>query len=43
MAVGIFPLGAMVNHDCAPNTLHTFSGSRMLFRWGRTGESAVTL
>lgn len=34
LAVGIFPLGAMVNHDCRPNTVHTFSGARMVFRCG---------
>ena len=35
LAVGIFPLGAMANHDCRPNTLHAFRGGRMVFRWGR--------
>lgn len=34
MAVGIYPLGAMVNHDCRPNAVHTFAaGGRMVFRW----------
>ena len=32
VAVGIFPLGAMVNPDCSPNPVHAFTGSRMLFR-----------
>ncbi len=37
LAVGIFPLGAMVNHDCRPNAVHTFSGSRMVFRCSGLG------
>jgi hypothetical protein len=43
VAVGIFPLGAMVNHDCSPNTVHAFSGSRMLFRWGWPGLTCRAL
>lgn len=33
LAVGIFPRGALVNHACQPNTVHSFAGDRMLFRW----------
>lgn len=32
VGVGIFPLGAMVNHDCRPNAVHAFKGTCMLFR-----------
>ncbi|KAL4427604.1 hypothetical protein ABPG75_001693 [Micractinium tetrahymenae] len=45
LAVGTFPLGAMVNHDCRPNTVHTFSGTRMVFRAIRDiqpGEEVAT-
>ncbi|CAL8470855.1 g10397 [Coccomyxa elongata] len=30
--VGIFPLGAMLNHSCTPNTMQSFTGSRIVFR-----------
>lgn len=30
--VGIYPLGAMLNHSCTPNTMQSFSGSRIVFR-----------
>ncbi|EFN53133.1 hypothetical protein CHLNCDRAFT_137504 [Chlorella variabilis] len=45
LAVGIFPLGAMANHDCRPNTLHAFRGGRMVFRAVRAiqpGEEVTT-
>ena len=30
--VGIYPLGAMLNHSCTPNAMQSFSGSRIVFR-----------
>ncbi|PRW45589.1 histone-lysine N-methyltransferase SMYD3 [Chlorella sorokiniana] len=45
LAVGIFPLGALVNHGCQPNTVHSFAGDRMLFRAVRAiqpGEEVTT-
>ncbi|KAL4855823.1 Histone-lysine N-methyltransferase [Chlorella vulgaris] len=46
VAVGIFPLGAMVNHSCHPNTVHAFrGGGRIVFRAVRTiqpGEEVTT-
>lgn len=35
LGVGIYPLGALVNHDCRPNCVQTFAGRNIVFRWGK--------
>jgi hypothetical protein len=32
VGVGIYPLGALVNHDCRPNCAQTFAGRDIVFR-----------
>jgi hypothetical protein len=33
IGVGLYPLGALVNHSCRPNCMQTFSGRNIVFRW----------
>jgi len=30
--VGLYPLGAMLNHSCKPNAMQSFVGKRIVFR-----------
>jgi SET and MYND domain-containing protein len=32
IGVGIYPLAALVNHDCGPNCVQTFAGRVIVFR-----------
>jgi hypothetical protein len=42
--VGLYPLGALVNHSCTPNCVQGFSGRRIVFRcvWREEGVSSST-
>lgn len=33
VGVGLFPLGALINHHCRPNCVQTFTGRSIVFRW----------
>lgn len=33
VGVGLYPLGALINHDCRPNCVQTFTGRSIVFRW----------
>ena len=42
VGVGIYPLGALLNHDCAPNCMQRFGPNRRVeFRWGLRWEFLV--
>ncbi len=30
--VGLYPVGAMINHSCTPNAMQSFTGRRIVFR-----------
>ena len=33
IGVGIYPLGALINHACRPNCVQTFAGRNIVFKW----------
>jgi hypothetical protein len=33
IGVGLYPLGALINHSCRPNCMQTFTGRNIVFRW----------
>lgn len=33
VGVGLYPLGALINHHCRPNCVQTFTGRSIVFRW----------
>lgn len=32
IGVGIYPLGALINHSCTPNCVQSFEGPKIVFR-----------
>lgn len=39
IGVGLYPLGALINHSCRPNCVQTFAGRNIVFRWAWVGVS----
>jgi hypothetical protein len=33
IGVGLYPLGALINHSCTPNCVQSFQGPAIVFRW----------
>jgi hypothetical protein len=39
LGIGLFPLGALLNHSSAPSCMQAFRGREVLFRWAARGPA----